>query len=160
MRPGLARRLGLVIVIVATVLVVVWAIGAARRRTAPTFQTTPRGGSDGATTTEQQHNQLVRKVETGTIRVAFLIFYADWCPVCPGAKREFDAAAVECGDRDVEHVRINVDDAPALAAAYHVDSIPQVIALRHPHTVERLRQRMGASGFVADMRRLAAQKNH
>lgn len=152
MRSGLAR-LGLVIVIAATVLAIGRAMGAARR----IFTNARADSSDGATATEQQHNRLVRKVEAGTIRVAFLIFYADWCPVCPGAKREFDAAAAECGDRDVEHVRINVDDAPALAAAYNIDSIPQVIALRHPHTVERLRQKMGASGFVAEMRRLAAQ---
>ncbi len=63
-------------------------------------------------------------------------FYATWCPPCKMLAPVLDELAGEYAGR-VQVVKVNVDDEPALAGAFRIDSVPTLIAFHKGEVVHR-----------------------
>jgi thiol-disulfide isomerase/thioredoxin len=61
--------------------------------------------------------------------VKLMEFYAPWCAACATVRPNVDAAAARLGPR-VQVVRVDVDQAPALALRWNVDTLPAFVLLR------------------------------
>lgn len=73
-------------------------------------------------------------------------FWASWCPPC----RDFSAAISEAADRfsggpadmpaagGLRVCRVNVDDEPELAAAFHVSTVPSVALVKKGRVVRMM----------------------
>jgi len=78
----------------------------------------------------------VNKVNTDTFKTQVLEnsktvlvdFYADWCGPCKMLSPIIDQIAAESSDYDV--FKLNVDEAPEIAAKYGVMSIPTLIVFK------------------------------
>jgi thioredoxin 1 len=64
-------------------------------------------------------------------------FYADWCPPCRALSPILMKLAGELGDA-VRIVKINVEEAPDLAAEYRITSIPAMLLFRSGQVVDRI----------------------
>ncbi|MCX8108093.1 MAG: thioredoxin [Verrucomicrobiae bacterium] len=64
-------------------------------------------------------------------------FYATWCPPCRALAPTLDSIANEFAGR-AKVVKINVDDAPELAADYGITSIPTLIFFKDGNIVESI----------------------
>ena len=64
-------------------------------------------------------------------------FYADWCGPCKAIAPVIDELAEEFAGRAVV-AKINVDDAPLLAAKYGVRSIPTLVILQGGEISEQI----------------------
>ena len=62
-------------------------------------------------------------------------FYADWCGPCKMLSPVVDEMSEELSDCKV--VKLNVDEAPNLAARYNVMSIPTLMVFRQGEAVDR-----------------------
>ena len=62
-------------------------------------------------------------------------FYADWCGPCKMLSPVVDEISEELSDCKV--VKLNVDEAPNLAARYNVMSIPTLMVFRQGKAVDR-----------------------
>ena len=62
-------------------------------------------------------------------------FYADWCGPCKMLSPVVDDMSEELSDCKV--VKLNVDEAPTLAARYNVMSIPTLMVFRQGEAVDR-----------------------
>ena len=62
-------------------------------------------------------------------------FYADWCGPCKMLSPVVDEMSEELSDCRV--VKLNVDEAPNLAARYNVMSIPTLMVFRQGEAVDR-----------------------
>lgn len=62
-------------------------------------------------------------------------FYADWCGPCKMLSPVVDEIAGEVSGCKV--VKLNVDEAPNVAARYNVMSIPTLMVFRQGETVDR-----------------------
>lgn len=70
---------------------------------------------------------------TGTVLVDF---YADWCGPCRRVSPIVDEIAKERADISV--CKVNVDENPALANKYNVDTIPTLIVFKSGKETARL----------------------
>ncbi len=61
-------------------------------------------------------------------RPTFVDFNADWCGPCRQFAPVFEAAAAKYGDK-ADFLSVNVDQIPALAEKYQVQSIPLIICI-------------------------------
>ncbi|MDD3117682.1 MAG: thioredoxin [Victivallales bacterium] len=62
-------------------------------------------------------------------KVALVDFWAEWCGPCRMLGPVIDAVAKEVGD-DVVVGKVNVDEAPQLAAKFGVRSIPAIFVIK------------------------------
>ena len=67
-------------------------------------------------------------------------FWAEWCGPCKMLTPTIEAIAEEYNDKS-SIVKINVDDAPAIATRYGIRSIPSILLFSKGEVVE---QRVGA----------------
>lgn len=63
-----------------------------------------------------------------------LDFWASWCPPCRTFSPVIDEVARE--KRNLKVCRVNVDDEPELAAAFHISTIPTVALVRDGKLLE------------------------
>ena len=63
-------------------------------------------------------------------------FYASWCPPCKMLAPVVDQLAGEFAGR-VKVVKVNVDEEPALAGAYRIESVPTLIAFQGGNILHR-----------------------
>ena len=68
-------------------------------------------------------------------RTVLLDFWADWCGPCMMLSPIVDEVAEENGNITVG--KVNVDDAPELAQAYGVSSIPTLVVVKNGKEVSR-----------------------
>lgn len=62
-------------------------------------------------------------------KLVLIDFYADWCGPCKNFAPHLEKFAEENQDK-VKVVKINVDENPALAAAFNVRSIPTLVTMK------------------------------
>jgi thioredoxin 1 len=74
-------------------------------------------------------------------RVAIIDLWAPWCGPCLAFAPVFEAVAAELGD-DVLFAKVNVDENPAIAQRFGVQSIPTLLVLGTDGDV--LRRAVGA----------------
>ena len=67
-------------------------------------------------------------------------FWAEWCGPCKMLTPTIEAIAEEYNDKS-SIVKINVDDAPAIATKYGIRSIPSILLFSKGEVIE---QRVGA----------------
>ncbi|WP_323004234.1 thioredoxin TrxC [Denitromonas sp.] len=78
-------------------------------------------------------------------------FWAPWCAPCRSMAPTFEAAAAELAP-EVRLMKVNTEEAQALAARYNIRSIPTLIAFRDGREVARISGAMDASRLVAWVR--------
>ena len=66
-----------------------------------------------------------------------LTFFADWCGPCKLQHPVLEKMASKPEFKDVEFVKINIEDS-SIAAAFNILSIPQTVLLRDTEEVKRL----------------------
>ncbi len=71
----------------------------------------------------------------GAEQTVLLDFWADWCGPCMMLSPIVDEVAEENGSITVG--KVNVDDAPELAQAYGVSSIPTLVVVKNGKEVNR-----------------------
>jgi thioredoxin 1 len=64
-------------------------------------------------------------------------FWAPWCGPCRMIGPELDAVAQELGEK-VKIVKVNVDEEPALAEQFGVQSIPNLIVFKEGRPVRQI----------------------
>ena len=64
-------------------------------------------------------------------------FWAPWCGPCRAQAPVLEQLAVEMGD-SVKVAKLNVDEEPALAMAFKVESIPTMILFKNGQAVNKL----------------------
>lgn len=74
--------------------------------------------------------------------VTVVDFYADWCHPCKILSPLMEEISKDNKDKDVQLVKINVDEEPELAGAFGVMSIPTVVFFKDGKIVN---QRVGVS---------------
>ena len=83
-------------------------------------------------------------VKTGSVLVDF---YADWCGPCKMLSPVVDEMSEELSDCKV--VKLNVDEAPALAARFGVMSIPTVLYFKDGQLVDKTVGALSKGAFQA-----------
>ena len=61
-------------------------------------------------------------------------FWAPWCSYCRRIGPAYDRIAQQFGE-EVNIVKINIDDEPALAAAEHIEVIPTLVLYRNGEAI-------------------------
>lgn len=84
-------------------------------------------------TTESFANALASSND----RPVLVDFWAQWCGPCKAQGPILDQVAAAQGDRAVV-AKLDVDDAPEIAEAHGVRSIPTLLVFRHGREVARL----------------------
>ncbi len=86
-------------------------------------------------------------------------FYADWCGPCRMLAPALEALAREYAGR-VKIVKVNVDEEPALAGHFRIQSIPTLLAFRDGRLVDTLIG-VGSPGQLRGvLTRLAGSSSH
>lgn len=79
------------------------------------------------------NNETFAKLVLNNSRTVLVDFYADWCGPCKMLSPIVDQIAAENSDFDV--YKLNVDEAPEIAAKYGVMSIPTLIVFKNGQAV-------------------------
>ncbi|MDD5897875.1 MAG: thioredoxin [Clostridia bacterium] len=79
------------------------------------------------------NNDTFAKLVLNNGRTVLVDFYADWCGPCKMLSPIVDQIADENSDFDV--YKLNVDEAPEIAAKYGVMSIPTLIVFKNGQAV-------------------------
>lgn len=79
------------------------------------------------------NNETFAKLVLNNDRTVLVDFYADWCGPCKMLSPIVDQIAAENSDFDV--YKLNVDEAPEIAAKYGVMSIPTLIVFKNGQAV-------------------------
>ena len=79
------------------------------------------------------NNDTFAKLVLNNSRTVLVDFYADWCGPCKMLSPIVDQIAAENSDFDV--YKLNVDEAPEIAAKYGVMSIPTLIVFKNGQAV-------------------------
>ena len=79
------------------------------------------------------NNDTFAKLVLNNGRTVLVDFYADWCGPCKMLSPIVDQIAAENSDFDV--YKLNVDEAPEIAAKYGVMSIPTLIVFKNGQAV-------------------------
>jgi len=74
------------------------------------------------------NNDTFKNLVLDNSKTVLVDFYADWCGPCKMLSPIVDQIASESSDYDV--FKLNVDEAPELAAKYGVMSIPTLIVFK------------------------------
>jgi len=74
------------------------------------------------------NNETFKNLVLDNSKTVLVDFYADWCGPCKMLSPIVDQIAAESSDYDV--YKLNVDEAPELAAKYGVMSIPTLIVFK------------------------------
>jgi thioredoxin 2 len=82
---------------------------------------------------EQQLEQFVARTELPVL----VDFWAPWCGPCRAMAPHFERAAQSLKGR-VRLVKVNTEEAPALAARYGIRAIPTLILFRHGAEEKRM----------------------
>ena len=75
---------------------------------------------------EDQFEPFVQRTELPVL----VDFWAPWCGPCRAMAPHFERAAQQLKDR-VRLVKVNTEDAPALAARYNIRAIPTLVLFRN-----------------------------
>ena len=86
--------------------------------------------------TDDNFEELVLKSD----KPVLVDFWAEWCGPCKMLTPTIEAIAKDYKDKS-SIVKINVDDAPAIATKYGIRSIPSILLFSNGEVVE---QRVGA----------------
>ncbi len=73
-------------------------------------------------------------------------FYAPWCGPCKMIAPLLEQYAAEFQGR-IKFVKVNVDDAPGLAAGYGISGVPTLAIFRHGQLADRMVGFRGANAF-------------
>lgn len=79
------------------------------------------------------NNETFAKLVLNNGKTVLVDFYADWCGPCKMLSPIVDQIAAENSDFDV--YKLNVDEAPEIAAKYGVMSIPTLIVFKNGQAV-------------------------
>lgn len=79
------------------------------------------------------NNDTFAKLVLNNGKTVLVDFYADWCGPCKMLSPIVDQIAAENSDFDV--YKLNVDEAPEIAAKYGVMSIPTLIVFKNGQAV-------------------------
>ena len=63
-------------------------------------------------------------------KTVLLDFYADWCGPCKMLAPVLETVSEKLGNK-VDFYNVDVDDAPELAAAYRVNSVPCLVLMKN-----------------------------
>jgi len=74
------------------------------------------------------NNDTFKNLVLDNAKTVLVDFYADWCGPCKMLSPIIDQIAAESTDYDV--YKLNVDEAPEIAAKYGVMSIPTLIVFK------------------------------
>jgi thioredoxin 2 len=78
-------------------------------------------------------------------------FWAPWCGPCHAMAPQFARAAAEL-EPDLRLAKVNVDEAPAMATAYQIQSIPTVVLFSDGREVARHSGALSAAQLLAWVR--------
>ena len=86
------------------------------------------------------HEDNFESVVLNSEKPVLVDFWAEWCGPCKMLTPTIEAIAKDYKDKS-SIVKINVDDAPAIATKYGIRSIPSILLFSNGEVVE---QRVGA----------------
>jgi thioredoxin 2 len=81
-------------------------------------------------------NRFLRHLERSDVPLV-VDFWAPWCGPCHAMAPAFEAAARRL-EPNVRLIKVNVDEAPELAARFRVRSIPTVVLALHGRELDRV----------------------
>lgn len=61
-------------------------------------------------------------------KIVFVDFWAPWCAPCRQFEVLYEQAAIN--NRDIEFAKINIEEEPELAEAFHIQSIPHLLVFK------------------------------
>ena len=108
---------------------------------------------------EQKAVDRFRKdvVEPSMTALVILDFWAEWCGPCKALTPMLEKVAAEYAERGVVLAKINVDEAPFIAAQFQVRSIPTVYAMFQGQPVADLTTARSESQLKATLDQLLAK---
>ena len=94
-------------------------------------------------------------------KLVLIDFYADWCGPCKALAPTLEKFAEENQDK-VKVVKVNVDEAPEVAAAFNVRSIPMLVTMKGNQAIYAAVGNLpkeALTQFVTDSLEIASQPN-
>jgi thioredoxin 1 len=98
-------------------------------------------------------NEFADKITNSALPV-LVDFYADWCGPCRALAPVIEELAQEYAGR-LNVFKINVDEAPEVAAKYNIRSIPTMIIFKAGKDVERVAGALPRQEIARYLERLA-----